>query len=219
MKKEKVCTICLMRKGSKRFPGKNTAMFMGKPLYQHTIEFGEKLGFDYYFAHDFRGLDDCLCDYPFLKIIKRDSKYTQDQHNTAQEILSFNLNYDVFILLQVTSPLRDLMEYAFATEKFLNHPELSCGVAVSPVPGLYYNSYYKAINYNVRLRNYFYAGQKELYKETGAFYIFRKSQLQKNHILNCKKEELIFIHDKYNVDIDTKKNLKLAELKCKHDLF
>ena len=208
-RKPKIAVVTLMRKGSKRYSNKVMAFVKGLPLYLHTVNFAKKLNLDYYLAHDYDRLDECP---KWVNQIKRDAELSGDYHDTNKEILSFNLNADIYIFLQVTSPYRNIENYEKSIDFFINNLELyDCGFAAHKYKdGLYYHYDATSANFFSDYRDDNGTGiypATEIYRETGAFYIFKKSQLYKRHILSGAAKKKLIIQDSYDIDINYKEDV------------
>lgn len=205
----KIAIICLMRKGSTRFPGKNIALFFGIPLYLWTINFFKTFNYPFYLLHDY----DNLYVPEWVNEIRRITEFTGDIHKTAQEIKWTNIDADVFILLQVTSPFRNHKQIEQAINDFIKN-DYDCGLNVKRMPiGLYYNATANEINFKQAERTYNQCNKQLLFKETGSFYIFKKHMLDKKHILDSKNK--VLFEDLYNIDIDNEDDLRDIECKLK----
>lgn len=207
----KIAIICLMRKGSKRFPDKVMHNFLGMPLYLWTINFFKQFKFPFYFAHDYDDWfiwgDDSIIE------IKREKKYAGDRHSTCEEIKTFEIDTDIFILAQVTSPLRSRERVQFAIEDFIKN-NYDCGFfAYRMQDGYYWDAAGNNINFSQNERTDNGCTKKVIFKETGAFYIFKKEMLDKKHILDSKN--IAIYEDSFNIDIDTEENLRGVECKLK----
>jgi len=202
----KIKIICLMRKDSKRFPGKNIASLFGTPLYMWTINFFRHFDYPFYLLHDY----DNLYVPEWVIEMKRDSDFTSDVHKTAQEIKWSNIDADIYILIQATSPLRSYEQIKMAIEDFIKG-DYDCGFnAYRAKDGLYYNAAGGEINFLQKNRTYNECKHLILFRETGSFYIFKKKMLDKKHILDSNKK--IIFEDPYSIDINTEKDLR--EIEC-----
>lgn len=206
----KIAIVCLMRKGSKRFPDKVMHTFLGIPLYMWTINFFKQFKYPFYFAHDYNS---CLINNTICVEIKRQKKYAGDKHRTCEEIKSFEIDADIFILAQVTSPLRSYERIKFAIDDFIKN-DYDCGFFAHRMSaGYYYDAAANTINFDQRKRTDNGCYKKIIFKETGSFYIFKKTMLDRKHILDSDNKAIY--EDPFCVDIDTYENLKEVECKLK----
>lgn len=195
-----------MRKGSKRFPNKMMADLCGKPLYRHTVDFALQLGYPYYLAHDYGKLDIPVA----VNQIERSEYFAGDIHRTNEEILSWGLGADIYILLQATSPIRDLdlLKQDFTNVFFMNNNINMICAAEAIKDGYYYSGNGKPINFEQDMRDDCGCWKDIILKETGSFYIFKKHLLERVHIMDKENDEMIlFLHDNYGIDIDKEEDL------------
>jgi CMP-N-acetylneuraminic acid synthetase len=201
--KNKIAIVTLMRKGSKRFPNKVLYPILGKPLYMWTVDIALQLEYPYYFAHDYDQLE--LPEHENLHVIKRKEEYAGDTHKTCEEIKSFNIDADIYIFLQVTSPFRDISILKQYIQRFIEK-DFVCAVACKlHKPGYWYSAKegnIKRLNFNQKDRTDNGCKTAFVLKETGSFYMFKKEQLNKKHILDCHAKDFDLFEDKYNIDID-----------------
>lgn len=204
----KIVTITLMRKGSERFPDKVRKLYKKKPLYQHTVDFALKLGYPYYLFHDYRNDLDLPEEKPGVFETRHRSEYFAGSvHRTCEEIKASGIEADIYIFLQVTSPKRSLPNVKKWVREFCGPRFPDAGLAVHIMPdGFYYANQGKPINFNQDDRTDNGCNKKKIWKETGSFYIFKKNQLEKKHIMDSRNK--MFFFDKYNIDINEKKDLK-----------
>lgn len=202
-----ICAITLMRKGSKRLPNKCMLKIDNKELYKYTVDFAIELGYPYYLAHDY---DNLSLDKRVIEI-KRKENYTGSIHKTCEEILSFNLNYDIYILLQITNPMRNLAVLKNSIKHFIDNNIMS-GISAIKLNKFVYkqnifnnSSFFKEINFNKFDRDDNGCKKESLYIETGNFYIFKKEMLNKKHITHTNN--FYIYEDTHLVDIDNQDDL------------
>lgn len=208
MSNPKVAIITLLRKGSKRLPGKNKLPFRGKPLYRHTVDFAvelsKEIGSPYYLLHDY----DDIPDIPGCNQITGLPNFGGDVHNTSENIKDSGVDADVYILLQATSPLRKLATVVKHYNDFLDirsYAEASSGCSVYKLKEkFYYIGQKEGYKKNYINRTYSGASKRPLYNETGSYYFFNKDNLQKTHCLGSGPSFLM--EDDYNIDLDTKED-------------
>ena len=122
------------------------------------------------------------------------------------------------------NPVRQLLNYA--TEKFAADLPI---IYILTVVARGEDNKLKVIIGGVQLKNRYYYRITEpcnfeqtkrtdngckknvLFKETGNFYIFKKEQLDKKHILDCKKDEIDIIFNTPDIDINTEQDLRDIE--------
>lgn len=204
-----VVTLTLFRKGSKRFPDKVRQTLNGKPLYLWTVEMAQFLGFPYVVAHDYPEGEIILPEW--VNELKRKREYAGDDHKTNEEIKSFNLYADIYILLQVTSPLRDFSGVKCQVNHFLrNTDKYDLGLHVYKMrPGYYYTGGVESNFFAEHRDDNGCSDKLDLFRETGSLYIFKKEMLEKDYIGHTYRK--VLYETPYNVDIDTKEDLEKAK--------
>tara|TARA_E500000331_G_scaffold358610_1_gene427476 strand:- start:10353 stop:11090 length:738 start_codon:yes stop_codon:yes gene_type:complete len=125
IKDKKILGIVLARSGSKGLPGKNYKLLDGKPLVQYAIEAGTE---SKYIDNVIVSSDCSKCidiaknlgvDAPFIrpKFLSGDEVYSADVIEHAITYLNNKGDkYDLFVLLEPTSPLRDASDVDSALE-------------------------------------------------------------------------------------------------------
>ena len=195
-----------MRKGSKRFQDKVRANFFGTPLYLWTVNFVRLLDIPYYVFHDYDNL--FIPEFAIEK--KRCEYYASENHKTCEEIKTSNIDADIYVLFQVTSPLRSYFQILNAIEDFYNNSDnFECGFNAKKYEGYFIDSEGYEVNHFQSNRTDNGCKAESIYKETGSFYIFNRSQLDKKHILDgCKRR---IYEDPFNIDINYKEDLERVE--------
>lgn len=112
-KGKKILAIIPARSGSKGIKDKNIKKLMGKPLIGYTIEAAIKSNIfdDIVVSTDSKIYADISIEFGATVPFLRPSKISGDEATTADTIIhsinELNKQYDYFVLLQPTSPLRD----------------------------------------------------------------------------------------------------------------
>lgn len=136
----------------------------------------------------------------------------EGNHYTSQELEYYNkeMQADIIILFQLTSPFRDLQLIQKWIQEFPLY-SINCALTVRPVNlNLYTENGDRVWPLNGRT----YQNNQTLYRETGSLYIFHKKQIRKNHITDGKRK---LLQDPYDFDIDTYDDLERAELFLKKE--
>lgn len=201
----KVVCVCLARGGSKRLPGKLLKDFGGKHLIEWTLEFMEKIPYDGYVYTDYESIREVVKNYD-VNLRDKILENKEGIHKTSEELKEYNkeLKADVFILVQGTSPLRDLKKFDYTMTDFLFNG-YDVAFTVNEFDKYVYDQDGEILNcenrgFNKKIDNYV---------ENGSIYIFKKEQLDKQHITDGKK---LFILDKFDIDIDYTDDLKKANI-------
>ncbi len=201
----RIAIITMIRKGSKRLPNKNIMPLNNIPLYQYTVNMAVQLGYDYYFLHDYDNIELPAS----VKVIKRKAKFTGSNHRTNEEIIDYKIEADIYILLQVTSPIRSSEKIKKWVNDFILS-DLDIGLSAVAIKNKYvYNDDCLPVNFAKYGRTDNGTKRDNLYIENGAFYIFKKHMLEKQHIMLSDK--MIFFEDDNLIDIDTIEDLREAE--------
>jgi N-acylneuraminate cytidylyltransferase len=194
--------ILLARAGSSRIPGKNFKDFCGKPLIEWTLEFMEDFEFEKYVFTDSKEVRE-ICKLYDVKV--RDKILEGGEHRTREELIEYNkkIEADIIILLQATSPFRNRKLLEDGLKNLISNG-YGCAFSVTKESKQIYYSNGERVN---KARSY--DDENYFYFENGSFYIFKKEQLEKAHVTDGKP---IFCVDKYDIDLDTEKDWKRAEI-------
>ena len=127
MKKEILCTICA-RKNSKGLKDKNFLQLKKKPLISHSILQAKKtkLFSKIVVSSDSKSIKNYLKKYKVDHIIERPKKYSNDnaskleaiRHALIESEKKFKRKFDVIVDLDVTSPLRFIVDIRNALKFF-----------------------------------------------------------------------------------------------------
>lgn len=193
-----IIIVTKMRKNSKRLKNKNKLILNGKELWEHTKEIALQLGYPYYLITDYEDISTNE-----FQIYNPGEAYFEDVHilnKAIQELLiNKNINPKHIILLQVTSPVRNIEELKNAIIEYLNQKK-DCLI------GGYYNKKYTYVLWNNLIiknynhRDYNTAEKNNCFVESGCFYIFKTEQLLKKHITDGN---IMLYEFSNNEDIDT----------------
>jgi len=209
--KMKTLFLITARGGSKGIPGKNIKLLAGKPLLLYSLEYAR------IFADD---KDICLSTdsidiikvaeqigykTPFLRP-KHLSKDDSGSYEVIVHAVEFykknNINYDVVVLLQPTSPLRLKKHLEEAFELY----NTDIDMVVSVVETTLYNYYKEIDNFLVPFDEIYQRRQDAplLYKHNGSIYIINTdSLLKKKSFKDFHKVRKYVMPEDYSIDIDT----------------
>lgn len=203
------------RGGSKGIKDKNIKPLCGKPLIAHTIEaaFGSKYVDRVMVSTDSERIADVAEAYGAWVPSLRPAELAADTSKTLDAVLytigllqSMNESFDVFCLLQPTSPLRDSQDIDNALEAYI-----SCGyqsiVSVSPVeePPLLIRSIAvdghlePLLNVSSTCRR---QDMKPYYIVNGSIYINAINEIHEDTSFNDNRYPY-FITSEHGIDIDT----------------
>ena len=223
--KEKVLAIIPARKGSKRLPFKNRLDLNGKPLISWTIESAIKSSY----------IDDIIISTDDEEIIKIANSYNinvpfkrpkilSNDHSTSLDVIfhaikflkNKNKIYDIIILLQPTSPLRDYIEIDSSFELLKNKIESVVSVCETDHSNLWSNNLPK----NHSLENFInpkYIGLRsqdlpKFYMLNGAIFLSRINYLKKNKSFFGKKSKAFVMPRQKSIDIDSKIDFEICKI-------
>ena len=217
-KGKKILAFIPARLGSKRILKKNLKLLNGIPLFQYSVDLAKKSEYidDVFVSTDsgevMKISDELGCYKHGLR-----PKYLSDDDSriidvSLYEIKENNLEYDAIVLLQPTSPCRDLELLHNAIEKyFCYETSLVTVVKASEHPVFLRNikngKLEKLIGESSDIRS---QDIKDVYKIIGCIYINNVKLLNKNTILNENEIPLV-IDEKFAIDIDYEEDFKRAE--------
>ena len=216
--------IIPVRAGSKGVKNKNIRCVEGKPLYRYTVDFARELGANQIFLTT--DIQEILSSPKEnnLTVIKRDAFLCQDNTPIASVILNFlsssegiKINDDeTLVLLQATSPIRIKSHLLDALEQFKNSEDVDLMMSVTQTKNnaLKYG-YVVNGNFNhISSPSFCFENRQnlpELFKPTGAFYIFKAGWYRLNKNLVTKATKAFIIPNSQSLDIDSVEDFKRFE--------
>jgi CMP-N,N'-diacetyllegionaminic acid synthase len=221
-KEPKVLGVIPARGSSKRFPNKNIRMLAGKPLVAWTIEAAQKATrlTDYLVTSDALLIMDVAKNYgapvPFL----RPSELATDTVRNIEVVahaLKFMENekqivYDIIVLLQPTSPIRNPAHIDLAVD-MLWESDLDSVVSVKG-PFKKRDPILKAIRNGV-LEDYCPvkdpADTEPFYIYNAALYAVKRDYFIKHNKLISQRQVPLIMDPIYSVDVDTEADFLMAE--------
>jgi CMP-N-acetylneuraminic acid synthetase len=222
----KTVAFIFARKGSKRIKNKNTKILNGKPLIIYTLDFIKKIKFIdkiVISTNDQKIIDICKKK-NFRNIIYRPKSLALDntdefkawQHG-IKEFLKINYNYNTFICLPLTAPLREKKDldsaYKVYKKKKLDMIISVCKTNHFPD----FNMVTKNKNNKLRLITEKHRKpilmRKNIYNLTTCFYIASTDYILNNKSinLNSKKIEGFEVSRRSGIDIDDYFDLEVAK--------
>ncbi|KHD44209.1 cytidylyltransferase domain-containing protein [Streptococcus hongkongensis] len=207
--------ICIIpaRSGSKGLPDKNMLYLSGKPMIFHTIDAALKTGLfeqENIFVSTDSELYRDICLERGISVVMRNAKYASDTATSYDMIQDFLTEFDddqVFVLLQVTSPLRKAWHIEEAINYYLSH-DVDNVVSFSEVdkhPNLFttLSSDGYAQDMVGADRGYRRQELQKLYYPNGAIYISDKKTYLSNKSFFTKKTYAYEMSKEYSLDVDT----------------
>jgi CMP-N-acetylneuraminic acid synthetase len=223
-----ILAIIPARAGSKGVPNKNARMLGGKPLIAYSIEQALKSKFiqDIVVSTDSEEIAEIAREFgaavPFIRPahLSSDTAKSIDVVIHAVEFLKGQgKNYDGIILLQPTSPFREVSLIDSAIEQFFSS-EIDSLVSVKPVPNEYNPHWVYEINENGFLS--LSTGEKAIisrrqdlpisFHRDGSIYITSIDVLLSSQSFYGEKLGFIETKSEINVNIDTMEDWERAEV-------
>ena len=221
----KLLIIIPARGGSKRLPGKNTMELAGKPLIKWTIDLAQKLPYEntIIVSTDLEEIAEvariCRVEVPWLRPpeISQDSSTTTD---VALHALNWfeksNSKVDGVLLLQPTTPFRNLEKIVEGIEKFIASG-MQPVIAVSPVSQhprwMFKLEDGNLTSFVANENNYARSQELEpLFIVNGSFYIISPRDLKEQKTFFARTMQPLLMESAAEcIDIDTKEDLDFAE--------
>lgn len=227
MKKYEILGLIPARGGSKGIPHKNIILLNDKPLIIYTIEEALK---SKYLKKIFVSTDDekitKVASTKSVEIIKR-PKYLARDTTTINKVVNhalkyiakrFKITFDIIVLLQPTAPLRKANHIDEGIEmllKYWNKADAVVSLCQFEEP----HPFKLKVIRNGYIRS-FVNGEEgfkprqllpKVYRLNGALYVIKTDILKKHRTLLPKRTLPYFMEDKYSVNIDSEKDIILAE--------
>ena len=207
-----------LRKNSKGIPNKNKKKLLGRPLFTWVLTEAIFSNLDKVFVFTD---DDEIIDYvnlhfkwsPKVSCIKRSAENASDTSSTEAAIMEFSnkvkANFDVFCLLQATSPLTKRNDINKALEKLGNNG-LDAVLSVVNTHRFIWSKYGKSLNYDFknRPRRQNFDG---LLMENGAVYCTTKKALLQSENRLSGKIGTIEMSEDTLVEIDSETDWQVVE--------
>jgi len=226
----KVLAIIPARGGSKGIPMKNIRKLAGIPLIEHTISVAKKS----------KIIDKILvstdsnkiaylaksagAEVPFLR-----PKKLSDDNTSILTVIKHTLRFlavnelyepEIILLLQPTSPLRTSRMIDKSVE-ILKKSNATCVIGVSRIKSHPYNAFWYKNKYLRPFKSDFqkyYRRQQYpvLYYPTGSIYTLWNKTLKRYNSIYGPRIKPLIIDEEFNIDIDSKFDLFLAEMQILH---
>ena len=223
-KDKKILAIIPARGGSKRLPKKNIKDLFGKPLIAWSIESTRESKYidNTILSSDSQEILDVAKKYGAHTPFKRSEELAQDDTRSIDVVIDAlkyykDENYDCVILLQPTSPLRDVEDINNAIEHFFNKDATSvigvCEVEHSP---LWSNTLDDTLSMDDFLDDKYNNSRSQdlptYYRINGAFYMSKVESVMRDETFFIKKDIYAYkMSQEHSVDIDTFHDFITAE--------
>jgi CMP-N-acetylneuraminic acid synthetase len=219
-KDKKIIAIIPARGGSKRLPGKNIKLLLGKPLIYYSIAVAKA---SKYIDRVIVSTDDdsiaTISTSLGAEVIRRPESLSTDTATTASalkhvltELEKQNYIPDSVITLQTTNPLRPLQILNDAIEKFYSYEIIDSLLTVSLNKhklGKIENNYYVPFTYSAGQRS---QDLNPLFYENGLIYITQSSLLLKKEEVIGEKAVAMVTDELFGlIDIDEQIDFDLAD--------
>lgn len=220
----KIITIIPARGGSKGVPGKNIKMLGDKPLLLHAADcaLGSKYQMDIVVSTDNYEIER-ICLAHDLKVIKRPSDLATDSSlvvTAIQHVMdNSEIQYDLIVLLQATSPFRTSAQLDEIIEVFKRDISVDGVISVVEVADSHPSRMYN-VDLTRRMESYL-SDETEtarrqdlepLYLRNGCFYAVRTAAFFRENSVMPKNKKAFVMDSKWHVNIDNPIDFKLAEL-------
>ena len=204
----KIISIIPARKGSKGIPNKNLLNLSGKPLIYYAIQASKQsIVEETWVSSD---SDEILNFSKKLgaKTIKRPKELSDDNASSESALIHFseNIEFDILVFIQCTSPLIKPQDINRGIEKMRNFDSI---VSVTETHQMFWNAKGPLYDINNRERR---QDSIKRYLETGSFYITSKKNLMKSQNRLSGKIGFVEIPKHRSIEIDNINDLKTAEL-------
>lgn len=211
----KLLAVITARAGSKRLKDKNLTLLNKKPLIYWTIKLAQKIS----------EIKKIAISTDSSKILNESRKYgiktnwlrpkkIAKDNSTSEEVVKHaylkekeeGFNADAIILLQPTSPFRNLKLIKKAIKIFKKNPK----IPLISVSELKYNNKILALS---KKKLFLLRNQKKIFLPNGSVFIINSKQACKTkNYLGKKMNFIVFDRIKENIDIDTKQDLLLSKV-------
>ena len=216
MKKKKLKTICVIpaKNSSSRLKGKNLLKIKDLSLVEITIKLAKKsrLFSNIILSSDSDKILNLAKKYN-INSIKRLNKYTSTKFATTESVIDdllkqFNVEFDNFIIMQVTSPLRKIDTLIKFYNYCIKNKIKKCLTVTEIHDNICFKSKYFKLNQTARRSQ----DRKTHIQENGLLYFCEKKSYLKTRTIYTKKKWNYFITDKYeSIDINNLNDYKMAK--------
>ncbi len=220
--------LCIIpaRRDSKGIPGKNWKTLNGKPLIGYSIEMAQECSLINTICVSTNSTD-CIeiakniyqLDVPFVRPENLSLDNTPS-HDVLIHAIEFYENqgefFDAIVLLQPTSPYREVKFIQECIETFMNSNDCDMVVSVNETQyNPYYNLYNESDGYIHRSIPSNFTRRQDCpvtYVVNGSIYVISTTAIKKQPLHQFEKVKKYVIPEKYGLDLDTLEDWKKAEL-------
>lgn len=208
------------RGGSKRLPGKNIKPFFGKPLIIYSLEFARKFVNDdqICITTDCEDIIHCVakfgykCQFIRPKELSNDTAKTDDVLRHAMNYYSNSFNISRLVLLQPTTPFREMQSLAKAINLF---SEKKCDLIISckkTKSSPYTHLFEKTVDDYLLKSKVAPSNQiPDVFEVNGSLYIIDANRLKEADLYQFDKIRMVEMSHYYSTDIDTQEDWDYAE--------
>lgn len=223
----KILAVIPARGGSKGLPGKNSKPLHGKPLICYSIDAARGILPDEHIcvSTDDKGIIKVVENYGLHVPFIRPDKLATDQSSVNDVLLhaldfykQINIDYDVVLLLQPTSPLRTSQDIEEAFRLYDESIDMVVSVNISHAPSVLCKENESGF---VELMLNPTAGRRQnapvYYEYNGAIYIINPKSLREKGISNFEKKIKYIMPKHRSIDIDDQYDFIYAETILAHE--
>lgn len=221
---DNILVIIPARGGSKGIPHKNIKPLNGKPLICHTIDIAREVADDndICVSTDDPEIIKCVEDYSLNVPFVRPAELATDTAGTYEVLLHAlnfyekqGIHYDVVLLLQNTSPFRNVQHVKEALA--LYRPDIDMVVSVNEIrSNPYYNCFEDGkdgfLKKTLDSSNYIRRQDAPVtYEYNGAIYVINPESLKKMPLGKFTKRVKYVMDSRHSLDLDTMDDWNFAE--------
>jgi CMP-N,N'-diacetyllegionaminic acid synthase len=208
----RVLAIVPARGGSKGIPHKNIAMCAGKPLIQWTLDAVKDthLVTDSMVSTDDLDISRALNDERWVSMTEGVISDDAQIEDRLDEVFKYWPDYDAFVLLQPTSPLRTGRHIDAAIE-MLEHAIYGSVVSLVPSHSLIWDVYGGNVTTHYDTLRRPNRQNMNQYEENGAIYAFTRECWEKHHNRMGPNAALYLMDEEQRLQVDTPFDLWMAE--------
>lgn len=222
--RDDILVIIPARGGSKGIPHKNIKPLNGKPLICHTIDIAREVADDkdICVSTDDPEIIKCVEDYSLNVPFVRPAELATDTAGTYEVLLHAlnfyekqGIHYDVVLLLQNTSPFRNVQHVKEALA--LYRPDIDMVVSVNEIrSNPYYNCFEDGkdgfLKKTLDSSNYIRRQDAPVtYEYNGAIYVINPESLKKMPLGKFTKRVKYVMDSRHSLDLDTMDDWNFAE--------